>query len=89
MLATLTAPRAPRRRLQLCAMAATLGLALPCLIGCPGELEDPDRFVTDGGTGGSASTSGTGGSTSSSSSSTTTSGTAGGGGVATGGAGGT
>lgn len=73
--------------------AALLLVALPCLLlGCPGELEDPDRFSTDAGAGGGSSTSsstssGTGGSTSSSSSSTT-SGTAGGGGSSSGAGGG-
>ncbi len=87
MSAPRTAPRPPKRRLPFWAVAATLALALPCLIGCPGELDDPDRFKSDAAAGGGSSTSGTGGSTSgtggstSASSSSTTSGTAGNGGA--------
>ncbi len=78
-----TAVQAPRRR-ALAGTGALLLVTLPCLLlGCPGELDDPDRFKTDGGTGGGSSTSnGTGGGSSSSSS--TSAGTAGGGGSSSG-----
>ncbi|MBW2456500.1 MAG: hypothetical protein JRI68_18425 [Deltaproteobacteria bacterium] len=84
MLDLLTPAGRAGQRLVLWGAAALLLVTLPCLLlGCPGELEDPDRF--DAGAGGGSS-SGTGGSTSSSSSSSssTSAGTAGGGGSSSG-----